>query len=230
MSSEIQQSLVRDGYAVLPRLFADDDWQEFAASWEALPVDRHLNAIGYRRRRRFSKLEAMLTHDGSVAQAPVQSQLFLQDTDRNAFSGISRILEPCGTATLHSALFRGLLRLALATVSEPGRTWLVNVHQMRITCDIGHEALATPEGLHNDGHRYILMVLVGRHGFVGGTSHLLEAADEHQEPARIEFQQPGEAILLDDTRMLHEVTPLRAVKTHAYRDMLLIDLHKEITG
>ena len=103
------------------------------------------------------------------------------------------------------------------------QTWFVEAHPFRIdTADgIGRP---TPEGAHRDGVDLVAVVLVAREGVKGGETRVFDA----NGPAGMRFTmcQPWTTLLLDDTRVIHETTPIQPddAKQRGCRDTLVITL------
>ena len=80
----------------------------------------------------------------------------------------------------------------------------------------------TPEGAHRDGVDFVVVMLVGRQGVKGGETRVFDAHGPHG--VRFEMAQPLTALLLDDTRVIHETTPILPTGEPAggFRDTLVL--------
>lgn len=195
----------------------DEDWRVFAASWNDLGEDRYMADGGRYRRRRHSCL--CLTEDDLTLLAP---RPHYQSRDHNILNGgIERWFEPVAPPVLHSPLFKSLIALAAALFPLGAKSHLIEVHQFRIEARVDLPGLPTPEGMHRDGVDFVLVMLVSRENVREGVTQL-----EIDGTVRTSFtlSDPMEAVLLDDHRIKHEVTPIVAFDPSeaAHRDVLVV--------
>ena len=189
-----------------------------ARRWDDLPPDEHLKDGGRYRFRRHASL--VLDESGAVAQR-VQRPHW-QPTDYNALhGGVERPFAPIHDETLANPALVGLLAgLGRLCVGAAGRALpYVELHQFRIDT-AGGIGRPTPEGAHRDGVDYVAVVLVARHAVRGGETRVFEA----DGPAGLRFTmvEPGTALLLDDSRVIHESTPLQPDGAAGWRNTLVI--------
>jgi hypothetical protein len=222
-----RERLRDDGYAVLD---ADTvaqcagvalaDLQALAPSWDALPPDTHLRDGGRYRRRRHGSLIV----EGERVEA-VPHRAHWQPLDYNALhGGIERWFEPLDPAFAAAPAFLGLIRgfAPLATLLHPGiRRWYVEAHPFRIDCSDGI-GRPTPEGAHRDGVDLVAVLLVARNEIRGGETRVFDA--HGPSGVRFTLQQPWSALLLDDSRVIHESTPIqpRQPGRMGWRDTLVL--------
>lgn len=130
--------------------------------------------------------------------------------------GIRRVYEPL------KADFLPLVRVAIAGLElDDSEVWQINVHQNRSRATTEKPGELTPEGVHQDGHEFVLIAILRRHNVVGGESRLWRGLDA-PEPFWRDTLQPGQALLLDDRAIAHDVTDiLPADGTEGYRDILI---------
>jgi hypothetical protein len=103
--------------------------------------------------------------------------------------------------------------------ARPAARWHAEVHQFRIDT-AGGVGRPTPEGAHRDGVDFVAVVLVGRHGIKGGETRVFQTDAPAGE--RFTLEEPWSALLLDDTRVIHESTPIQPTGEAGYRDTLVI--------
>jgi hypothetical protein len=118
----------------------------------------------------------------------------------------------------------GRLMRSLAAVASHARglqPWFIEAHQFRIdtTDGIGRP---TPEGAHRDGVDLVAVFLVARHGIKGGETRVFEADGPNGQ--RFTLTQPWSLVLLDDTRVIHESTPIQPLGEGGWRDTLVVTL------
>ena len=226
------QALLQDGLSLLQ---ADDfkatlslpaaDWQsqwpDLAKSWDRLPPDTHLRDGGHYRHRRHACYVQTLASN-TLQATPHRAHW--QPTDYNALhGGFERWFEPVEPAVSQAALWTGLL-LALGRLFaqvKPAPQWSIEAHQFRIDT-AGGVGRPTPEGAHRDGVDFVVVMLVGRQGVKGGETRVFDA----HGPSGVRFvmTEPLTALLLDDTRVIHETTPIQpsGEPSGGYRDTLVL--------
>ena len=203
------------------------DWASFAESWERLGDDRWMGDGGRYRRRQFA---AFAVEDGAIVRKPHQAHF--QNRRYNRLNGgLARWFSPVETEIGDHGVTCTLLRIgeefASALVGWAYRSWHAELHQFRI--DATHEfGRPTPEGPHRDGVTAVLMMLVGRRNICGGVTTLLEKS---RFVAELALTQPLQAIVLDDTRLRHSVSPVTAYEegSPAWRDALVITFRPQRT-
>lgn len=193
--------------------------QHFAQDWEQLPPDHHLRDGG---RYRFRRHASFVAKDQQL-QA-VSHRAHWQPLDYNALhGGIERWFEPMFEhTTQHPSWQRLLLWLCDWMNQVKGvQPWFIEAHQFRIDASNGI-GRPTPEGAHRDGVDLVAVFLLGRHNVKGGETRVFEA--HGPEGLRFTLTEPWSLMLLDDTRVIHESTPIQPTGPKACRDTLVITL------
>jgi hypothetical protein len=115
---------------------------------------------------------------------------------------------------------------ALAGWTEPA--WHAEMHQFRIAADAMEAGHPTHEGLHRDGVSAVLMMLVGRHNVAGRVTTITE---DGRFVAEVTLSQPRSAVLLDDSRLHHCVSPITAADSDrpGWRDALVLTFRPDRT-
>ncbi|MDD5029764.1 MAG: 2OG-Fe dioxygenase family protein [Rhodoferax sp.] len=195
------------------------DLEALRDQWADLPPDAYLRDGGRYRRRRHA---SFVVQDGRITQAPHRAHW--QPLEYNALhGGMQRMFEPMTAEVVAQPVWTPLL-LWLATVCSTlkgHQPWFVEAHQFRIdtTDGIGRP---TPEGAHRDGVDLVAVFLVNREGVKGGESRVFDAAGPNGQ--RFTLSQPWSVLLLDDTRVIHESTPIQPLATGGWRDTLVLTL------
>ncbi len=230
------ESLARTGFAhLLPaqaRALIEacgtlTDWRDFSASWNHLPHDGYMADGGRYRRRRHATFA--VSRSGDIERRPHQPHY--QSRDYNPLNGgVVRWFEPIepqvGAGPTMIAMLRFCAQAFHALAPPEVRTWHVEVHQFRIE-PVGELAgNPTPEGRHQDGVDYVLVLMVRRHNIASGTTTLHSAGGE--DLGSFTLEQPFDAVLLDDARVLHGVTPVQALDPAqaAYRDVMVVTFRR----
>jgi hypothetical protein len=198
-----------------------DGWRAFADSWNDLPRDLHMGDNGRYRYRRYATFRV----DGSATRLPHAPHY--QERTYNALNGgIPRWYAPIREPVLRSEPFAALARRFVELAHADGPQ-LLEAHQFRIEADSSETGLPTPEGLHRDGRDWVLIAMVEMQNAEGGVSHVHDLAG--RELVRTRLATPGEALLLDDHRVQHAVTPVTPAVPGkpALRDVLVLTLAAE---
>jgi hypothetical protein len=198
------------------------DWDQFAGSWNDLAVDTYMADGGKYRRRR----HAVFTADKTAAVTREPHQPHYQGLQYNALNGgVERWFEPvlpaiAGSKALHSTMS---LCLGVITGLRPdAASWKIEMHQFRIDAVAGSEGKPTPEGMHRDGVDYVLVLMIRRNNITSGTTTL---ADNAKLPiGSFTLTAPLDAVMVDDQRLYHGVTPVAPLDTTqpAFRDVLVL--------
>ena len=204
-----------------------DDWNAFADSWNDLELDEHMADGGRYRRRRHAVF-------GSAIEGPIErraDQPHYQALDYNPLNGgIARWFAPIRADVCDGHSLRTILAFSRALFGRLGgdaRQWKIEVHQFRIEAQLGSEGLPTPEGMHRDGVDFVLVLLVNRENIASGTTSI--HGPDGRELGRFTLTSPFDAALVDDSRVAHGVTPVKAIDAAqpAYRDVLVVTFKHE---
>ncbi len=185
--------------------------------WDDLRPDGYLKDGGHYRKRRHS---CFVIDESGLVQAPHRAHW--QSVEYNALhGGMRRWFEPVNADTVAQPAWARLLgKLAeVCSALKGAQPWYVEAHQFRIdTADgIGRP---TPEGAHRDGVDFVAVLLVGRHSISGGETRVFAAAGPDGQ--RFTLTEPWTLMLLDDTRVIHESTPIQPLGDYGYRDTLVL--------
>jgi hypothetical protein len=223
-ASELLPGLRERGYAVLA---ADDvatlcgvtiaQLDALKPSWDDLQPDLYLRDSGSYRRRRHS---CFLVDADNVVQAPHRAHW--QSRDYNALhGGMQRWFEPITPAVVSQPAWGRLLQALGDQFAQlkPVQPWYVEAHQFRIDTSDGI-GRPTPEGAHRDGVDFVAVLIVDRFGISGGETRVFDAAGPNGQ--RFTLAEPWSMLVLDDTRVIHESTPIQPLDAGGHRDTLVL--------
>ncbi len=201
------------------------DWDEFVASWDDLGLDTYMADGGRYRKRRHAAFRA--GPDG-VSRKPHQPHY--QSRDYNALNGgIARWFEPMAERVADTASFRTILGFCNELFSglTPAPSWHVEVHQFRIEARPDAAGRPTPEGMHQDGVDWVLVLMVNRVNIAEGETSIHGL--DRGLLGSFTLREPLDSALVDDHRVFHGVTPVRALDpaVPAYRDVLVVTFRRE---
>ncbi|MBL9102965.1 MAG: 2OG-Fe dioxygenase family protein [Myxococcales bacterium] len=191
--------------------------------WDDLPPDEYLRDLGRYRSRRHG-CGVVDVRGGAAEYTAAPHRPHWQSTDYNALhGGIERWFAAIDPRMAGAAVWRDLiarLGACVATVRPPaGGRWFVEAHPFRIDTSEGI-GRPTPEGAHRDGVDFVAVIFVGRRGVHGGETRVFEATGPRG--VRFTLEVPWTTLLLDDTRVIHESTPIVPVAAGGRRDTLVL--------
>jgi hypothetical protein len=229
----IANALKQDGFAFLVpcerapfgSVTRHAGWPEFAASWNELPVDTAMADGGRYRRRRHAVFSSSLR---ALHREPARPHY--QRREYNPLNGgVDRWFAPVRNNVASNPVFErvvlGCARVFADMIDNAAQTWSIEAHQFRIEAAAG-PGLPTPEGVHRDGVDGVLIAMIRRENVTGGETQVFRC-DGSLVAHRI-LQNPFEAVLLDDRRVLHGATPVLAQRfgRPAFRDVLVLTYRK----
>ena len=223
-TNAIQTMMASQGYARLSgaETFAQlgvgvAEWHAFADSWNDLGPDLYMADGGRYRRRRHATFRYAA---GDFMRQPHQPHY--QSRDYNPLNGdVQRWFDPVEQATVDSPVCRAIFAFCAAQFPMNGTTH-VEMHQFRIEARPGEVGRPTPEGLHRDGVDHVLVMLVERRNVREGVTRI--GAPDGTPLGEFMLADAGDAMLIDDRRILHGVTEIHAVDDNqpAWRDALVV--------
>lgn len=225
----VVEALRSRGYAVLAPTdvatlcgVAPKALDDLTPSWDELEPDEYLRDGGRYRRRRHACFEVGV---GAIHLMPHRAHY--QPVDYNALhGGIQRWFAPVASATLAAPAWNAILGGlgALFRQVRPAEPWYVEAHQFRIDTQ-GGIGRPTPEGAHRDGVDFVAVFIVARVAIRGGETRVFEA--DGPDGQRFTLVEPWSLLLLDDTRVIHETTPIQPLAhlpegAESHRDTLVL--------
>ena len=224
--AELNPTVAQKGYGLLSANHVAQwagcqlsELQALSPDWDDMPPDNYLKDGGRYRRRRHS---SFVFHNEALTQVPHRAHW--QSLDYNALhGGMERWFEPMHASTVATPAWIKLLTALAHTASQVRGTtntkWCIEAHQFRIdtTDGIGRP---TPEGAHRDGVDFVAVFMVNRVNIKGGETRVFDAHGPQGE--RFTLNEPWSLMLLDDTRVIHESTPIQPLAEGGHRDTLVL--------
>jgi hypothetical protein len=204
-----------------------DDWKEFAESWSRLHEDKYMADGGRYRGRRHATYSAPAA---DISWKIEEHQPHYQSLTHNTLNGgIARHYSPVEPGVAEGGIADGLLTLGCELFGRlaPFSDWHIEAHQFRISPAGDREGKPTPEGIHRDGVQYVMMMLIERRNVTGGLSTLYDP--ERRPFKEITLSEPLEMIVVNDERVMHDVSPVVAAfhGEPAYRDVFVLTFRKK---
>ncbi|WP_157831375.1 2OG-Fe dioxygenase family protein [Prodigiosinella confusarubida] len=212
-------------YQSICKNITEGNKKQFINTWDNLTIDDYLQEKTLRERR-ICKFEI----DTGGYLIPLNDCRFYQSGEVNVLlGGIERVYQRSETNFINSQLLSHLIHHHIRLLKQvcSACRWLITCHQFRILCDHDNIGLATPEGIHSDGHDYVFQHIINRNNVSGGESEIYSS--EGELILRHTLEHFLETLLIDDRAIKHNVTPLfpgNDVGNPGWRDMLIIDFDK----
>lgn len=204
-------------------------YKSFSNSWNNLCIDNYMSDGGKYRYRRYNVIQ-YYTFRNYLEILPNEPH-FQKETYNLLNGGIYRHYEPFEEKTLKNPILKFLIENCanIFNLATTQYDWRVECHQFRIKPTLEFSGLPTPEGKHRDGVDYVFMMLVNRVNILGGVTGIYNNIGNFL--TLYTLKQPFECILLDDTKIMHKVSPVykKDMDNFAYRDMLVLTFQKIIT-
>ncbi|MFI1801680.1 2OG-Fe dioxygenase family protein [Streptomyces sp. NPDC020379] len=186
-------------------------------SYDNLPVDPFMgNGTRHKRFTQY-RLSPKPGPDGGWIYEKLPHRDYITYTKyNNVAGGIRRPYEPV-TVDFTPLVTVGAEALDL----DRSHDWQINIHQNRSTASAERRAPITPEGVHSDGHEYIMIAVLRRHNVAGGETRLwMPDADA---PFWTGTLEAGQAVLLDDAAVKHEATDVTSADGGpGHRDIVIV--------
>ncbi|WP_313808008.1 2OG-Fe dioxygenase family protein [Sphingobium sp.] len=222
--TDLQPQLAEKGYARLcgQESFAllktsPAEWCRFTRSWDDLGPDLYMADGGRYRRRRHATFRA---EKGRLTRLPHQPHF--QSRDYNPLNGdVQRWFDPVEQSTIDNDVMQAIFAFCARIFNMAGPQH-VEIHQFRIEARAGELGRPTPEGMHRDGVDRVFVMLIERRNVREGVTRI--GTPQGQELGEFALAEPGDAVLIDDHRILHGVTEIHAVdpEAPAWRDALVV--------
>ena len=188
-------------------------------TWSRLPRDAYLRDGGRYRFRRHSCYRQEFPSGDLLA---VPHRPHWQPTSYNALhGGLERWFEPIDAEVAEAAAWNQLVTSIGRVFSEVRKVerWFIEAHQFRIDTASGI-GRPTPEGAHRDGVDFVALILVQRSSIRGGETHVFDASGP--SGVRFTMQEPWSMLMMDDSRVIHETTPIQPAGDPGVRDTLVL--------
>lgn len=152
---------------------------------------------------------------------------FVQSGQFNEFQGgMLRSYDDLTEATFQSPLFIDMVS-KFAEIARLPQLVKIEVHQMRIIAKESADAVATPEGIHQDGFDFIGVFTINRHNVKGGD--LLLWQNKHDdEPLTVLSPMVGDFCVLNDKLLWHSATNVVPLEQGtAYWDLFVMTANQQ---
>jgi hypothetical protein len=190
--------------------------EKVLASYDNCPLDAYMgNGTRYKRFSQY-KLSWEETSEWQFERLAHRDYTTFKKFNSVA-GGVRRVYEPIEVD------FTPLIKAAAEEIPlDTSEDWQINVHQNRTRATGEKPGPLTPEGVHHDGHEYVMIAILRRNNVDGGETRLWKGKDA-PEPFWTGTLEPGQAILLDDRALAHDVTDVTSADGGAgHRDIVIV--------
>jgi hypothetical protein len=189
---------------------------EILASYDDCPVDEYMG--NGTRFKRFSQYQLSWSSDDDWKFTLLEHRDYTTFKKFNDVAGgIRRSYLPIQVDFTPLIKF-GADRIPLDNTED----WQINVHQNRTRAEGDKPGPLTPEGVHHDGHEFVMIAVLWRNNVSGAETRLWESKLA-TEPFWTGTLDAGQAVLLDDRAVAHDVTDVTSADGGpAYRDIVIV--------
>lgn len=187
---------------------------ELLDSYDDLPLDDYMgNGTRY---KRFSQYRLSRREEGWTFQLLPHRDYTTYKTFNPVAGGIRRVYQPV------KADFTGIIAQgADGFPLDRSEDWQINVHQNRSRATADKVGPLTPEGVHRDGHELVMIAVLRRVNVAGAETRLWQ--DDADRPFWTGVLDAGQAVLLDDRAIAHDVTDVESADGGpAHRDIVIV--------
>ena len=152
---------------------------------------------------------------------------FYQPDSLNEYAGnVKRIFEP---ACLEIKNFiESLMLSSFYTELINNHSYNFGLHQIRTITDDDHEGFPVPEGYHQDGFDFVIIISFQNHNVQGGRCYLRKGSKEGPCVLDQEMHM-NDVLIFNDRRFFHYASPIRPkISGLGYRDRCVLTFDKVI--
>jgi hypothetical protein len=207
-------SLALEGFRVIDLPPAS---QELLDSYENLPVDEYMGHGTRFKRFAQYRLEPPTTGESAWSFKRLPQRDYTTYLKFNSVGGgIRRVYEPVEVD------FTPLIALGIEAIGlDPSEPWQINLHQNRTRAEGGRPGPLTPEGVHHDGHEFVMIAVLRRNNVGGGQMRLWHPGAD--EPFWTGTLESGQAVVFDDRGFTHDVTDVESADgSPGHRDIIIV--------
>lgn len=201
------------------------DWVIFKDTWNHLDQDKYMNDNGDYRLRKFTK--AKYCHNDDTLWMK-EYDYYYQPPKVNALNGgMKRWFTQIDIDTFNNKILNAAIKTIGRSISEfaDQKEWNINIYLNRILAKNCKEGKPSPEGIHKDGVKFSLLLLMDRENVNGGENTIY---DLNKKPTFTHtLKSEGECILFMDEPTYHFASPVTQVdiSTEGHRDLLVIEFY-----
>ena len=172
------------------------------------------------RYRRFSQYKATAT-DGVWNFEKLPHRPFIQSAKFNSHSGgVLRNFEP-----LECDIQKPISEILDAVQANYDQAFQLDVHQYRVYASPNAQGISVPEGMHQDGHELVAIMVYKRH-LISGSEFTLHKLDTKETFLKTIVGE-NEAVVIEDEKMYHNASNVTPTSTEVgYRDYIVVNINR----
>ncbi|NOI68598.1 2OG-Fe dioxygenase family protein [Vibrio sp. 99-8-1] len=167
--------------------------------FDNLPTDKYVDSDHrYRAYARFQLCDSTLTR--------LPHSTFIQSSKFNRIVGdVERDFAEMDNEMIETPYFQHILKSFMQRTGTDKDHSVVDVHQIRVTCDSDATSAPAPEGIHQDGYRFVGIFCVQRKNITGGFTQIFMSPVE-QHPHLNTVLEENQFVILNDSRFFHHIS------------------------
>ena len=183
-------------------------------SFKNLPFDEYIEVKN--RQRRFSHFHIL-----SEKIVLLPHKHFNQSSQHNClFGDIDRNYLPLEYKVAYSFDLQYLINHFIKKFNHDNKPIEVGIHQIRIICSPLMLGNPVPEGIHQDGYKYVGIYCVERTNILGGATSLYK--DKNSQPFVNITLNPNEFFIFNDKEYFHFTSAIQPeISAQGYRDVFI---------
>jgi hypothetical protein len=226
--NEAANSLCARGFVsfnVVPFLSNRRHLARFLCHWDNLVQDPYLPpnfGLRFRRHARF-RFEANRRSFVMLPTGP-----YFQSANVNpVMGGVMRKFAALEQEAVDDPVLSEILKCGTNVFPlDEWKTWILNVHFIRIPTSAAVSGCPCPEGIHNDGFEFISIHFMQSRNIVGAETSLFD--NDHNLLAEVRLEKTLDSIFAFDKRILHYTDNfVSRDRSQGFRDTLLVSYERE---
>lgn len=233
INDEITQNLLTQGYhiansskfSINAKLYGD--MTSFIKAYDNLEIDKYVyekEGLPYRRRRYGS----FVLNSENLELSVNEHKAFYQSENVNkSYGGIQRDFAPMTNELLDNTFLKEMIKSDFEKLPRPDKLksqkWFVGIQMFRIEATKEFSGQATPEGIHQDGHHFIVQHMINKQNIEGGVSTIYNL--DKEKIISITLNNFLDSCYIKDEKVMHSVSSIECknINEIAMRDMLILD-------
>jgi len=200
---------------------------EFVSYYNNLKIDKYIKDKENKsyRKRRYGSL-TFNTQNNSLI--PNKHKKFFQSKGLNkTYGGINRDFSPIEEYILNNKFLHELIKADFSKLpkSEQGLSneWFIGIQMFRIEASKNNIGNPTPEGIHQDGHHFVIQHMINKKNVKGGKSTIYTL--DKKEIESVVLSEFLDSCYVKDSDVMHAVSGISCLNNDniAIRDMLILD-------
>ncbi|WGV98664.1 2OG-Fe dioxygenase family protein [Vibrio sp. YMD68] len=172
---------------------------KLSSYFDDLPADQYVDSD-----HRYRSYARFQVSDKGAERLPHST--FNQSSAFNRVVGdIERDFAEMDNEMVQTPYFQHLLQSFIQRTGTDKDNSVVDVHQIRVTCDSDATSAPAPEGIHQDGYRFVGIFCVQRKNISGGFTQIYMSPVE-QHPHLNTVLEENQFVIVNDSRFFHHIS------------------------